>query len=875
MPKAVFTYNDFSGGRCTGLDSTKLPRNYISDSYNVIVNNTGRIESIKRFNNSAYWDDLDMSYTIDSYDKIYLYNAPFKFSYLTTGDITDSSGTALVTTPTAHGLSTGDTVIHTGFSELSYNGIFTVTKISNTTYTFGVSYVITDSGVLRTIVDTTSDVPMLVTTVANSNGYISIYQLDNTSGVMEDITYLYSGDGIVTMYNGDNHLYISYFDSSDTANNIRKRISRVNHTICSTDTIDTVDISSVTYSAPTNSLMGEIPNSWSTAFCINNVDTTNSTQTELYSADMDDYNIGGFPTETYYLYYYNGFEPSTGIYSIISQTYDSGAGEYYITTDTRVGSTISTSDRWFVYPPAGKGIGVYMHPVDTVGGKAGTWDIGDYEVATSFIYIDGAESEPVKVDGTNKTTLSGSNSVMSVAIVLTLPFPSTIIGSRVYYRTYGSSEEWKLLIDIDFTKGYRLSTNTDYLGTWTVQGTHSGCTLMKLYGGITDYQHIAVYNPSAETYRSINGYRADEGSVELVPKCVAVGGNRAWFGAPTIKDVDDNTTYHNSRVYYSPIGKYGVTPTSYYVDIMPTDGKEVTAILYYEGKLFIFKGTLVYIVDVSSGNPLTWYVQSHFDCGGDDSITDNNITITDYGPVWVCSTGCYIYNSNDGTINNLVYRAINGIDVMTQNDWGSYVSAPNSRVGYNKYYKELIVIGNYDFTLNTDRTYILDMSSMAWAIGDATGESAIKYTNMINYNQHLFTIGQSGSSKPEVMYWGINSLSSSNSMTIYTKMEDFDLPDKAKYIYSVRLKHGSTASINISVSYKRINTDGTEDSSYTAISTEAISADGYTIYTLSTPIVCQAIQFKVSIESVIPSTYDYHLDEIGVEYRAIYKSIPT
>jgi hypothetical protein len=50
--------------------------------------------------------------------------------------ITQSSGTATVTTATSHGLATGDTVLIAGATEVDYNGEFLITFVSSTSFTY-------------------------------------------------------------------------------------------------------------------------------------------------------------------------------------------------------------------------------------------------------------------------------------------------------------------------------------------------------------------------------------------------------------------------------------------------------------------------------------------------------------------------------------------------------------------------------------------------------------------------------------------------------------------------------------------------------------------------------------------------------------------
>jgi len=57
----------------------------------------------------------------------------------TVSSLTSTGGTATCTTPAAHGFSTGDTILISGATQSAYNGSFTVTVTSSTTFTYAVS----------------------------------------------------------------------------------------------------------------------------------------------------------------------------------------------------------------------------------------------------------------------------------------------------------------------------------------------------------------------------------------------------------------------------------------------------------------------------------------------------------------------------------------------------------------------------------------------------------------------------------------------------------------------------------------------------------------------------------------------------------------
>lgn len=105
--------------------------------------------------------------------------------------VTDNSGVAVFTTTAVHNLEFEDVVVHTGFSEGTYNGTFIVSKITSTTEyevtlnDVGVAFVATGTGTLqnkRVLVTsaahglTIADTPVLITETTN---YDAGYNIKN------------------------------------------------------------------------------------------------------------------------------------------------------------------------------------------------------------------------------------------------------------------------------------------------------------------------------------------------------------------------------------------------------------------------------------------------------------------------------------------------------------------------------------------------------------------------------------------------------------------------------------------------------------------------------------------------------------------------
>jgi len=902
MPKQSKVYKDFYGGRCTGIEKAKLPDSCLADMFNTMVKSDGTIDVMYQLKtHSTFTDDISSySSDVDNNGGLYIFNHNRNIidDRLTISSISSSSGT-VYNTSTAHGLSVGDIVFHAGFTVNAHNGKKTITSVpSSTSYKTGDTNTTADSGYAYKLsgLDPVDGVDLLF---ADSNNKIHLLDIENNTVLKDfiDIGYSTATDTGIRYYTANNTLYVSSFNAQSSISGAKYKHTYIHNTICGVDTHDAWYLVNAATIQPEYSVISSYPSSFSYRYH-DTVDTGSSTTTKLVSSELEDYGIGSSPTETYHIFYkdYDGYGivSNDGFVDIVSQ----GASPYSITTNT-LSINWNTVKQYLVLPPAGKGIGVNIYSTGgSVYDKDGTWDIGYYEFATTFVYVDGHESLPCRIPGGNKIEVTASNDVLAVLITASLPYRDDIVGSRVYYRSFNTSDEWKLFVDIDFAKGYRLTTYDEFSGGWHSIGTSGSDDFAEL---LTDSIYdtadrlIPVYDPSPETYRSINGYLQDENSIDIYYNTVTTGEGRAWFGDVITKDDNGNLVRYNDRLMYSPVGKYCIAPSSYYVDIVPSDGKAITAVQYYEGKILVFKGVNIYVIDVSQGNPANWYIEQQFNCGGDNLIKDNNIVVTDAGVVWACNTGCFIYSN--GNISNLLYKRFGtegggNITVNTQADWETYVAAPTCRVGYDRNSRQIIVVGSYlTSTSNGAITYVYNVDTGTWSRGDTTYAnpditSTDKITNFVTTENSLLTVYSNNNASDGIYLktWEYDTLNRYRDTYVYTKMDDFGFPGRIKHIYGIAVKYKAGNwtlegdDITHSLRYRTIDSDGNLGSwQVLAFTLHNTSSYRYDIYKFSgTDILsAQALQVAVNVTANPNTAYYYSIAEIKIIYRPILKRAPT
>ena len=136
-------------------------------------------------------------------------------------------------------------------------------------------------------------------------------------------------------------------------------------------------------------------------------------------------------------------------------------------------------------------------------------------------------------------------------------------------------------------------------------------------GAINPDQKIQILGPSDITYELVNGFNPTFiTTLDVRYKAVTLAGGRAFIGNIEVME-DGSRKLYNDMMMYSPVGKLDIFPYSNIsgagniMTISTGDGDEIIALESINNKLLQFKRSLMYIIDISSGLPETFFIESY------------------------------------------------------------------------------------------------------------------------------------------------------------------------------------------------------------------------------------------------------------------------
>ena len=409
------------------------------------------------------------------------------------------------------------------------------------------------------------------------------------------------------------------------------------------------------------------------------------------------------------------------------------------------------------------------------------------DLGATFIYDGIQESLLYEIgdktidDSGNNATSAANDNALEITVGVKTGFNPRITGGRIYYKKAGSNDDYVLLCDIDFSQGIRASLDNSHLdSTWTVisgSGTNvpikSNTVLLTTknldtYSSLTEWgereQRISIgctgdsngdgrypkidnlgYGETYQASTVTNGrcfiantrlYKS-EGMTDAIPDA----GFRGY-------DVEEN------RIYYSGMcSKSGVTfesaydcfPRGNYIDIESNDSSGFKALYGFADRLFAFKETALYILNISGKTTEEWFLESeHFGLGIDNQA---QFTQFDEGAVWANKTGVYVYTSNSAT-NKSSEDVSFQVDI--QNIWNSKLDNPsdvliNPLVGYSRHDKSIIV--HSDSSNSNSLTFIYNFKTNTWTecnniVRKVDFSSNVPISNFIYGNKGILQFAQ-------------------------------------------------------------------------------------------------------------------------------------
>lgn len=168
--------------------------------------------------------------------------------------VTDNSGVAVFTTTAVHGLTVEDVVVHTTFSEGTYNGTFVVSKVTSTTEyevtlsEINVSFVATGTGTLqnkRVLVTSTShglsvDTPVLIKDTINYDAGYNIKDILTNSFEIQAVFVITETGNWSTgsLTETEIRVDVSHSSPQESSTNIGSFVATGNTTVTTIDTED-------------------------------------------------------------------------------------------------------------------------------------------------------------------------------------------------------------------------------------------------------------------------------------------------------------------------------------------------------------------------------------------------------------------------------------------------------------------------------------------------------------------------------------------------------------------------------------------------------------------------------------------------------------
>jgi len=523
-----------------------------------------------------------------------------------------------------------------------------------------------------------------------------------------------------------------------------------------------------------------------------------------------------------------------------------------------------------VYPTAGKGFNLKCYAAGD-----GLFEEKTYEFAQSFIYDGNQESllsHYNKLDNSPISTLDTTitpNDLKSLNIQIGAkgPYDPRISGGRIYIRESGTDDEWNLLLDIDLTKGARISLTGDYT-EW------KSASSVDFYIGSAVDTYMVVESMNPVTYEVINGYPSsifsnDIGGVGENWKDAVVSNSRAFVCNVRIKDENKgqhkipgiageaDLTEFKDRIMYSMPNRYDVFPSFNFIEAAKGDSDHYMAIQSYADRLLGFKKNSMDIINISSPSDSNWFLEDTKNYMGVDSHLA--VVKTQYGVMWVNKNGLFLYDGQ-----NIRDLTENKIDDDT---WYSFATT-SSGIIYDEVKSSAFVVK--DFSSNGD-AYMCDLKKGNFTYLIDFTHDAITNPVDTNFssgpNTGVMYIDTSGTDQAE-FYKLHRSPQAQTGVELQTKNFTLGDPNVMKKIYAIYITYQATASIASDVHY---STDG--GTSWTNTSAGPSTIDSGTAgwkkgkWAIATPPPASTIMVKIdaSAENLIK------INDIGIEYRPIHK----
>ena len=264
-------------------------------------------------------------------------------------------------------------------------------------------------------------------------------------------------------------------------------------------------------------------------------------------------------------------------------------------------------------------------------------------------------------------------------------------GIKLYYRS-DTSNAWEYLLKIEESKDvvgeYRAFLNDgEELKIDVIGGTHLS----------EDWEVLSIQNIHTVdlglSYEVETGYNASD-SISAGFKYGLVVNNRMFA-----LNIYQGGLRHPDRILVSPLRNIFALPDNNTLDVGMGDGEAFICAVHFKGLLFAFKSNTLYVINVSSNDPSTFYVQSTHP--GIRVESPNAVCLSEFGVYFADINGVYFHNGEN--LSNITYGRLH-------KEWTG-INGLGARIylGYSRRDKMITIIGGlpafrkiYIYSLKTD-----------------------------------------------------------------------------------------------------------------------------------------------------------------------------
>lgn len=379
---------------------------------------------------------------------------------------------------------------------------------------------------------------------------------------------------------------------------------------------------------------------------------------------------------------------------------------------------------------------------------SGNWD-GTYKFYASCVYDDGQESLPDFVfhhDGSSTETLTISEKSLLVTIQCdhgaNYAFPLRQTGFRIYWSQdsdgYG---EKNLLGTIDFREGFIRSDGGATIG-WRDETSGSPEVVIASTGSSGEQIEIET-PPEIETFELINGYSHKNTTLTARYKTIAFGGRRAFIGNVRY-GTNNNEIIYADRIIVSPPNQVDVFPAPYNViQTSVTDGDSIVKLETFEDHLLEYKRNSLYIHNIASGDPGTFFLARNIKFLGISS--PNAVVKTPHGLFWVNYLGAYLFDGNPEDVKYLAYfgDSDNSSERISQDTFTTYgANSTGVMCGYDPSSDTVIIKKTCEATTTSGIVMTYSFKNDTFSLSDSSAGTGLFVDNKATTNFANTTAGE-------------------------------------------------------------------------------------------------------------------------------------